>query len=86
IDGIVGPKTRQILAARVLYLKKPHFEGTDVERIQTAIASLGLAVLPNGIFGPGTDNAVRSFQRRYGLLADGVVGPRTLTKLLIVAK
>ena len=86
VDGIVGPKTRQILAARVLYLKKPHFEGTDVERIQNAIASLGLAVVSSGTFGPGTDSAVRSFQRRYGLLADGVVGPRTLTKLLMLAK
>jgi len=86
VDGIVGPKTRQILSARVLYLKKPHFEGIDVEQIQTEIASLGLAVVTNGVFGPGTDSAVRSFQRRYGLLADGVVGPRTLTKLLMLAK
>ena len=86
VDGVVGPKTRQILTARVLYLKTPHFEGSDVEQIQTAIASLGLAVLAHGVFGPGTDNAVRSFQRRYGLLADGVVGPRTLTKLLMMAK
>lgn len=84
VDGVVGPKTRQILSARVLYLKKPHFEGPDVEKIQADIANLGLAVIANGVFGPGTDSAVRSFQRRYGLLADGVVGPRTLTKLLML--
>ncbi|MEL6136417.1 MAG: peptidoglycan-binding protein [Cyanobacteria bacterium J06626_23] len=86
VDGVVGPKTRQILSARVLYLKKPNFEGPDVERLQQSIESLGLAIVIDGRFGPGTDSAVRSFQRRYGLLADGVVGPRTLTKLLTLLR
>src|SRR3954454_25224959 len=31
----------------------------------------------DGLAGPGTKRAVRSFQRRHHLTVDGVVGPRT---------
>jgi peptidoglycan hydrolase-like protein with peptidoglycan-binding domain len=36
----------------------------------------------DGIFGAKTNNAVTSFQRQFGLVADGVVGPKTWSKLL----
>ena len=46
--------------------------GELVERIQRAV---GVAV--DGIFGGGTEAAVREFQRRHELVPDGIVGPRT---------
>lgn len=36
-----------------------------------------LGITADGIFGPGTEAAVRSYQRSKGLAVDGVVGPKT---------
>ena len=35
----------------------------------------------DGMFGPRTENAVKAFQKYYGLGVDGVVGPLTWAKL-----
>lgn len=56
--------------------------GTRVRALQQALLAHGFN--PGRIdasFGPGTDAAVIAFQRSEGLLADGVVGPRTAAKL-----
>nr|WP_245891586.1 peptidoglycan-binding domain-containing protein [Planifilum fimeticola] len=39
----------------------------------------GLAI--DGIFGPRTEAAVRSFQKKVGIAVDGIVGPVTWKKL-----
>lgn len=36
----------------------------------------------DGIFGPRTEEAVKNYQRRHGLVADGIVGHATWTALL----
>jgi peptidoglycan hydrolase-like protein with peptidoglycan-binding domain len=46
--------------------------GRQVELVQSA---LGIAV--DGIYGPETEAAVRSFQSAHGLAVDGIVGPET---------
>ena len=55
--------------------------GEEVKRIQ---AALGIAA--DGIFGPKTEAAVRSFQSRNGLVSDGIVGPKTAEKLFAPKK
>ncbi|MFS0562634.1 N-acetylmuramoyl-L-alanine amidase [Terribacillus sp. 179-K 1B1 HS] len=47
-------------------------KGKDVERIQRAVN-----VKADGIFGSGTESAVKAYQKRKGLSADGIVGPAT---------
>lgn len=56
--------------------------GVCVSSLQRALNSLGhKAGTPDGVFGPSTDNAVKSFQRFNRIKEDGVVGPTTWSKL-----
>lgn len=50
--------------------------GTHVKAVQ---ARVGTRV--DGAFGPVTERAVRRYQKRHGLVADGEVGPRTWTSM-----
>jgi N-acetylmuramoyl-L-alanine amidase len=90
VDGIVGSETyRAITAARfrlgdrLLSLSPSHpFVGDDVAALQDRLLELGFdAGRVDGIFGSRTESALRSFQREYGLLADGACGPSTLRAL-----
>ncbi len=51
--------------------------GPVVQQIQKALAQVGYQLAGTGWFGPATDTAVETFQRRAGLLADGEVGTAT---------
>lgn len=55
--------------------------GKGVEQIQYALKANGYNVVIDGTFGPQTDTAVRAFQKKNGLLQDGIVGPITWGKL-----
>lgn len=94
VDGIVGPKTRTALSkaiekktaekqsnasAVVPYpgsLIKRGSRGKDVERIQRA-----LSITVDGIFGAKTEAAVKAYQKRHKLAADGIVGQKTWNTL-----
>jgi len=50
----------------------------DVAALQVGLRGRGLySGTVDGVLGPGTERALRRFQRRAGLSADGVPGPRT---------
>ena len=55
--------------------------GSGVKQIQSALVAHGYKVSPDGTFGPLTAQAVKDFQTKNGLAADGVVGPATWAKL-----
>lgn len=63
-------------------LSKIGSRGEEVTQIQTKLKSLGYYTgNVDGVFGAATQNAVRNFQRDYGLTADGIAGTNTLRAL-----
>lgn len=55
--------------------------GTTVRQIQQTLVSLGFSLEIDGVFGPRTQQAVKAFQQRQRLTADGIVGQQTATAL-----
>lgn len=56
--------------------------GPDVKKLQTTLKNWGYYDGPiDSVFGGGTFEAVKSFQRKNGLTPDGVVGAATAEKL-----
>ena len=51
--------------------------GQEVRRLQEILVGGGYHLIIDGIYGPQTSEAIKSFQKSKGLLADGVVGPLT---------
>ena len=94
VDGVVGEATYRALkeasyrlGARILnhQFGAPMY-GDDVATLQARLQDLGFYTgLVDGYFGLQTHNALMSYQRDYGLYADGICGPETLRSLNFLA-
>lgn len=61
--------------------------GDAVKKLQEALNGFGFSCgAADGVFGAKTEAAVKAFQRKYGLAADGIVGPKTWAKLAEVMR
>jgi len=59
-----------------------HSSGPEVKALQNLLKEAGFNPGPmDGEFGPGTEQAVKAFQKSEGLLDDGIAGPRTISAL-----
>jgi peptidoglycan hydrolase-like protein with peptidoglycan-binding domain len=73
-DGVVGGKTWSKLVVAV----RGGQRGEPVLAVQEL-----LGVGADGIFGPATERATRTFQERVHVSADGIVGPHTWQLLIV---
>ncbi|MBN4667210.1 DUF3380 domain-containing protein [Pandoraea nosoerga] len=51
--------------------------GAAVRALQTALVTFGAAIAADGWFGPATTRAVMDVQQHFGLVVDGIAGPKT---------
>ncbi|PTA68560.1 peptidoglycan recognition protein family protein [Deinococcus arcticus] len=72
-DGVIGSATWE----RLIRTVRRGDSGPAVQAAQGQLAARGYSVAVDGVFGAGTETAVRNFQTSRGLGADGVVGPNT---------
>ncbi|MGB3642264.1 MAG: peptidoglycan-binding domain-containing protein [Rivularia sp. (in: cyanobacteria)] len=56
-------------------------KGPEVIKLQKTLKELNFYGAIDGIFDPQTSYAVIKFQRHHGLVPDGIVGPKTWSKL-----
>jgi N-acetylmuramoyl-L-alanine amidase len=89
-DGIIGPATYRALrdagwtlGDRMLaFMVSAPMSGDDVVTLQERLSELGYDPgRPGGVFDEQTEQALRRFQREYGLVPDGLCGPATLRAL-----
>ena len=60
--------------------------GSAVRTLQYMLRASGRTVTADGVFGSGTESAVRSYQSAHGLTVDGVVGNNTWYSILPVLR
>jgi cell wall-associated NlpC family hydrolase len=92
VDGVVGPKTWSALtgagstsAPAAPSSSQPKLRqgsrGSAVSTLQAGLNARGASLKVDGVFGAGTNSAVRSLQSAAGIGVDGVVGPKTWNAL-----
>lgn len=82
VDGIVGKETLSKCPTISCTLNVRH---RVVKYVQAKLISLGIncgTCGADGIYGNATKLAVVTFQRKYGLTPDGIIGKKTWSKLL----
>ncbi len=79
VDGIAGEKTWQAINS---VLSRPQLSLNCTAYFAVRYVQWRLSVIIDGIFGNKTLNAVYNWQRKQGLIVDGIVGPITWKSFL----
>ena len=81
-DGVVGEKTIDVMFSTKDIILKKMSKGIDVEILQLLLAMFGKNIMHDGIFGLGTEKALKNQQRLLSLKVDGAFGPISRKKML----
>ncbi|MHC1786186.1 MAG: peptidoglycan-binding protein [Christensenellales bacterium] len=77
-----APPTATLIPTATPLILKLGSTGTAVRSMQSRLKQLGYAIAAvDGDFGQATQNALKAFQARNGLTADGIAGPATLARI-----
>ena len=79
------PAEKDTMLPMQVRMLKRGMAGADVKTLQAALIAYGFscgAAGADGDFGSGTETALKKFQTKYGLGADGIAGKGTWGKLL----
>ena len=79
VDGIAGTVTMNAINDILL---KPLMKTGNYNRNATRYLQWRLRVKHDGIYGPDTEEAVKIYQAKSGLSADGIIGAQTWLKLV----
>lgn len=71
------------LGSRVLY---KGMQGPDVRALQRDLSAIGIWTFQSGVFSEGTKIHVKTFQSRFHMYVDGIVGRQTAHVLIAAAK
>ena len=69
-----------------LRMINPYMKGDNVAGLQEGLIKAGISIEADSIFGQDTEKAVKEFQEKHELVADGIAGSNTLAKLDEIAK
>ena len=83
MDGWAGEQTLSILMSDSApkYCVKEGMEGEDVSQMQKQLVDMGYMRKTTGYYGDETKAAMKDFQSRNGLSADGLAGEKTYDML-----
>ncbi len=79
-------KSRRVLSINTFPILRRGDRNAAVRVMQYLLEDRGMAVTIDGIFGPNTETAVKSFQADNGLQQDGIVGPQAWRGLAHAAR
>ncbi|MFI8187165.1 peptidoglycan-binding protein [Actinacidiphila glaucinigra] len=101
VAGLTGPHTAQAQPSALSHsateahgtplaagwpVVKHGQRSANVTTVQRLLTARGYRLTADGVFGAATTNAVKAFQRSQHLAADGTVGPKTWTALVITVR
>lgn len=76
----------QAFAQAVYPTQSLNNRGVDVQSLQYLLRQHGYSLSADGVFGSGTQSAVKDFQSKHALVADGIVGSNTWGALVVTVR